>query len=539
MEEGGGQGSIVQNLLNMIPASAFQGGAEDGAEAGAGSSNTSDLGGQAMNLEALAKRKKETGDDGTGADIASSIYKILEFHDTITRVVSRAIDSIPGLTKLMESLTEAVSVFVFSLLAPYLMPLLKQAKGELNVASSEVISEAKAEQFVVFNDPYFSDPTHSMLSKDHFTCRLNEPAGRVAQEIIKFAVPLIMQAWDDERIDIGSTLNNIIAVLHHPALRTYPYGPHPCREAMFEVVRKWWQNEKSESERQMLRYGLSVEGIQAGANHKEGHDTGSGSVGYAPITKLATTQKDRGLSLGSGTGSFLGVAGAFSGAALGGLLGTEKRKEKEKYSSVHVQNVNVSSGWSGGAASSYYAESTSQYGHGTPQYSYQVTSETKKEKKKEKKKVKKVKKEAIAAGLGLGVLAAGVGAVAWDYAENEAEGFEEGVEYEVEGVEDEVEGVEEDVEYEVEGVEEDVEEEVEGFEEEVVEEVEEVVEEEVEEVVEEVEEVEEEVEEEEEEVEEEEEEVEEVVEEVEEVEELVEEEFAEEELEELEEDEDY
>ena len=334
----------------MIPSGLLGAGGDEDVNSSGQKKNTSDLSAEAMSLEARAKRKQETGDDGTGADLTSSLYSIMEFHDTVSKAINRAIESIPGLSALMENLTESVSIFVFSLLAPYLMPLLSQFKGELTTASSEVISEAKADQHVIFSDPSSSDPTHSMLAKDHFTNRLNEPAGRVAREVVRYVVPLMMQAWDDESIDIGVTMNHIVAILHHPSLRLHPGGHHPCREVMFEEVRKWWQDEKSEQERNMLRDALSALGVQAGRNHKEGHDTGSGCAGHGPITKMATThKKDKGKKKGGVESTMPGGAGGLLGA-FGSLFGGEgdakpvkdkKSKEKGEKSKVKTKAEKV------------------------------------------------------------------------------------------------------------------------------------------------------------------------------------------------------
>ena len=60
----------------------------------------------------------------------------------------------------------AISVFIYTTLEPYLMPLLKTATSQLMTASTEVINSS--DQYEVFNDPMASDPTHSFLSKDHF-----------------------------------------------------------------------------------------------------------------------------------------------------------------------------------------------------------------------------------------------------------------------------------------------------------------------------------------------------------------------------------
>jgi len=45
------------------------------------------------------------------------------------------------------------------------------------------------EQFGPWNDAHCTDPTHSMLSKDHFSNMLNPVAGRVASTILQYVAP--------------------------------------------------------------------------------------------------------------------------------------------------------------------------------------------------------------------------------------------------------------------------------------------------------------------------------------------------------------
>jgi Heterokaryon incompatibility protein Het-C len=61
---------------------------------------------------------------------------------------------------------ENITVYVFEMLEPYLKPLMKTATTQLAAQSANVID--KLDQYEVFHDPLASDPTHSMLSKDHF-----------------------------------------------------------------------------------------------------------------------------------------------------------------------------------------------------------------------------------------------------------------------------------------------------------------------------------------------------------------------------------
>lgn len=100
---------------------------------------------------------------------AEQIYPIIQWHDEIMQSITEAIEKIPVLPALIEQIEEQINIFVFSLLAPFVLPIISQIKEELNTGSSEVIQSSKDKQLIVFHDDHSSDPTHSMLSKDHFS----------------------------------------------------------------------------------------------------------------------------------------------------------------------------------------------------------------------------------------------------------------------------------------------------------------------------------------------------------------------------------
>ncbi|KAG4216714.1 hypothetical protein PC116_g34805, partial [Phytophthora cactorum] len=126
--------------------------------------------------------------------------------------IGEAIEKIPILPQLIEQLEEQLSMWTFSIMAPFVVPIIQQVKNELRTGSSEIIESSKNEQHIVFNDDECSDPTHSMLSKDHFS--------NTASKVVYWVVPQLMEAWDDEGADVDRLLNRIIyGVLHHPAQR--------------------------------------------------------------------------------------------------------------------------------------------------------------------------------------------------------------------------------------------------------------------------------------------------------------------------------
>lgn len=244
-------------------------------------------------------------------EISKQIYPILEFHDNIVKSISEAIEKIPVLPDLIEEVQNQVSLFVFSLLAPFILPVISQVKEELRTGSSEIIQSSNDKQHVVFHDDESTDPTHSMLSKDHFSNILNEPAGKVASQVLKWVVPQIVACWDDDDIDIRRTNDRIInGVFHHPALRDYgDDGAVDGRRAMFEVVERWW-GELDESAKDEMRDQLSRNGVEEGRNQKPGvHDSGHGCGKPLGLPTMKTSQS---------SGAIGGVMGALSGGSSGG-----------------------------------------------------------------------------------------------------------------------------------------------------------------------------------------------------------------------------
>ena len=97
------------------------------------------------------------------------VMPAIEFHDEVMMNITETIEKIPVLPKLISQLEDQLSIFVFSLIAPFVVPLIDQIKNELQTGSDEIIQSSEKEQHNVFYDDRCSDPTHSMLAKDHFS----------------------------------------------------------------------------------------------------------------------------------------------------------------------------------------------------------------------------------------------------------------------------------------------------------------------------------------------------------------------------------
>ncbi|KAK2768875.1 hypothetical protein FQN52_008672 [Onygenales sp. PD_12] len=222
----------------------------------------------------------------------SQIYPILEFRDKVVRKVSSVIEKIPGLESLIDKITETVTIFIFSLLAPFIRPIIKLAMKNLQAGSAEVTAAEAQIQFEPWTNPHCTDPTHSFLSKDHFSNILNDPAGRVASAIVKFAVPRVLYAFQHVDVPIDQVTNDCVSVFHHPAFRRSDNEAH--REMFAEVER--WAHEQS-NKGVNLNNILSAESVKEGKNHIGGDPHHHGAVHshaapshHAPAPAPAPTQ---------------------------------------------------------------------------------------------------------------------------------------------------------------------------------------------------------------------------------------------------------
>lgn len=156
--------SRLKDILSKIPSGLF-GGKDEAAEADQIKANATAA---QMNQMRVSPREPEAFTLQMQS-ICKDIYPVIEWHDNLMRSISEAIEKVPILPELLEQFEEYLNRYVFSLIAPFVLPVIGQIKSELSTGSSEVIQSSKREQHIVFDDDQSTDPTHSMLSKDHFS----------------------------------------------------------------------------------------------------------------------------------------------------------------------------------------------------------------------------------------------------------------------------------------------------------------------------------------------------------------------------------
>lgn len=192
----------------------------------------------------------------------AKIYPILAFRDKVVRTIAGIVSKIPGLEKAIETISERVTLFVMGLLAPFIKPIIAAASNALKQGSGTVVDASAKQQYLVWTDPTSTDPTHSMLSKDHFSNILNPPSGQLASAILQYVAPRVIYGWDHPEVPQEEILHDVGRVFHHPALRDHNLEIH---RNMFAVVEKWARARPHSAPD--LNNILSSDSVKAGRNH--------------------------------------------------------------------------------------------------------------------------------------------------------------------------------------------------------------------------------------------------------------------------------
>ncbi|KAI1794001.1 Het-C-domain-containing protein [Ganoderma leucocontextum] len=264
-----------------------------------GGSDADDKIGEADNIQAQAKTYHFDPDNAAPPEVREQLWKLLNWRDNVYRDVIKKIEMVPGLSGLIENLTNALNAFVYTVLAPYVTPVLKQVTEVLTEGSKAVIDNE--DQYQVFDDPDASDPSHSLLSKDHFALILNEPAGKIAQVVVQNTVRLLVPAWFDNS-NPDQVIDQILEAFHHP---WYASGRSRIQEEMFQTLQNWVTSLENVGE---TIQALSKESVRAGKNKREGSDD-----------DISSSDQIYGGHVGQATGGgqYGAAASAYGGASQG------------------------------------------------------------------------------------------------------------------------------------------------------------------------------------------------------------------------------
>ena len=83
----------------------------------------------------------------------------------MVKLVNATIEKIPGLEALVEKISETLTLFILSLLAPYIRPIINAVSAQLKAGSGGVIDASGRHQYEPWTDPHCSDPTRTYILK--------------------------------------------------------------------------------------------------------------------------------------------------------------------------------------------------------------------------------------------------------------------------------------------------------------------------------------------------------------------------------------
>ncbi|KIO22892.1 hypothetical protein M407DRAFT_114644 [Tulasnella calospora MUT 4182] len=106
-------------------------------------------------------------------------------------------------------------------------------------------------QWEVFNTTTSTDPTHSLLSKDHFQSILNEPAGVIARMVTLNTVDKLVRVWENPTADVDAAINEILQCIFHP---DFPQpGGSDIQGKMIGAVETWLNTMTPQDRTETLR----------------------------------------------------------------------------------------------------------------------------------------------------------------------------------------------------------------------------------------------------------------------------------------------
>lgn len=190
-----------------------------------------------------------------------AIEPVLFLHDRISKYLQEGEEDAEESNQDIShgQLGEYTNQLVYKYIAVMIESSVKELRNAVKAARDRVDEEAaKADSAQVYLGGAASDPSHSDLSKDHFGNILNQPAGLVASITTNWTTQAIVKCWDDTHLDANETIDEILAILHHPA---FPEKKTPIQQYMFEAVRLWW-TARPEEEQAGLRAKLTKEAVQ-------------------------------------------------------------------------------------------------------------------------------------------------------------------------------------------------------------------------------------------------------------------------------------
>ncbi|SPJ79300.1 related to Het-c protein [Fusarium torulosum] len=213
--------------------------------------------------KAEEEKKSTTAESSLDANqLWQTIEPIFYLHDRIKKWIQERTeqhDAEPLSEESSSQLGKYTDQLVFKYLSLMIESSIMQLRNALKAAKERVDAEAaKSTSADVYLDGDGSDPSHSDISKDHFSNVLNQPAGLVSTVTTNWTTQQVVKCWDDKFRDEEDTIRQILTIMHHPA---FPRHKTPIQKYMFNAVQEWWHH-NSDSEKSTIRRMLTKESVR-------------------------------------------------------------------------------------------------------------------------------------------------------------------------------------------------------------------------------------------------------------------------------------
>ena len=198
----------------------------------------------------------------------NAIEPMFRFHDQIAKFLLENEEAfkIPILSSAKKTIEDSIDDLTYKFLAFFIEPAVKVMRDAVKNSKEVVESQDRGVKGYVDiwgPDALGSDPSHSVLSKDHYSNVLNPVAGRVSLALINCATQKVVRTWEDLSLDPTSVVNSILEGFHHPY---YMKESSDVQNAMYSAVTSWWET-RTEDKKRFLSRVLTKEGVRANQNN--------------------------------------------------------------------------------------------------------------------------------------------------------------------------------------------------------------------------------------------------------------------------------
>lgn len=207
-----------------------------------------DLGVVASILKAVGLDKDGDGDVDED-DLTKALAKVVVLKDQVKAKVVDGFGDVVG-KGVLGDLEANLDVFVSQSLQKLITPLVSLINKKVEQLMDTVITGSDA-QWEVFNTTTSTDPTHSLLSKDHFRTILNEPAGLIARLVSVNTADKMVRVWENPTADVDAAISDILQCIFHP---DFPQpGGSDIQDAMIGSVETWLNTMTPQDQTETLR----------------------------------------------------------------------------------------------------------------------------------------------------------------------------------------------------------------------------------------------------------------------------------------------